>query len=137
MTKKRPFGVTILAILAAIAAIVAIFYTLQMLGLWPIKGAFGVFRFFSFNLFGAILWGINAAIYIWLVRMLWNVNPQGWVFAAALSLLNLVLGIISLIGTSSWQAMAPSLILNGLILIYCLLPGTRRAFGMAPAAEAE
>jgi hypothetical protein len=129
MTKKRPVGVTILALLAALAAIVAIVHTLQMLHIFPIRGPFGVFRFFNFDLLGAILWGISAAIYLWVVRMLWNLDPQGWVFVAALSTLNLVFALISIIGLSTWQAMLPSILINGLILIYCLLPGTKQAFG--------
>lgn len=129
MTRRRPIGVTILTTLVALAAIVAIFHTLQMLHLFPIRGPFGQFAFFTFDFLGAILWGITAAIYIWVVRMLWNLDPQGWLFTAALSTLNLIFAVISIIGQSTWQAMLPALIINGLILIYCLLPGTREAFG--------
>ena len=50
MEKKRPIGVTILAILAVVGAIVAIYYTLQMLHLIPITGPFGQFKFFTFDL---------------------------------------------------------------------------------------
>lgn len=129
MSTKRPIGVTILAILAALAAIAAIIHTLQMLHLWPIS--FGPVRFFTFNLIGAILWGILAAIYIWLVRKLWNVEPEAWMFLVILSSLNLVLDLISILGQSSFQAMLPSLVINGIILVYCLLPGTRKAFAEA------
>ena len=128
MARSRPFGVTLLAILAGIAAAVAIYHTLQMLHLLPISGPFGVTRFFTFDLLGAIMWGILAAIYIWLVRMLWNVDPQGWLFLVVLSSLNLILAIISILGQSTWQAMLPSILINGLILLYCLLPGTKDAF---------
>lgn len=126
MDKKRPFGVTFLAILAAIAAIIN---TLQMLHLFPIRGPFGVFAFFTFDLLGAILWGILALIYIWVARMLWNVDPQGWLFVTVLSALNLILAFVSILGASTFQAMLPSILINGLILIYCLLPGTKAAFG--------
>ena len=129
MTKKRPFGVMILAILAVVGAIVAIYYTLQMLHLIPITGPFGVFKFFTFDLLGAILWGMMAAIYIWVARMLWNLDPQGWLFVAALSTLNLIVALISILGNSTWEAMLPAILINGLILIYCLLPGTKAAFG--------
>ncbi len=135
MTKKRPFGVTILAILAGIAAFIAIIHTLQMLHLFPISGPFGIFRFFTFDLFGAILWGILALIYLWVMNKLWNLDPQGWLFVAALSALNLILAVLSIIGQSSLQAMLPSIVVNGLILIYALLPGTKEAFGVATSTS--
>ena len=69
MPKKRPVGVTILAVLAALAAIAAVIHMLQMLHLFPIN--LGPVRFFTFNLIGAIMWFILAAIYIWVVRGLW------------------------------------------------------------------
>jgi predicted flap endonuclease-1-like 5' DNA nuclease len=131
MTTKRPFGVTILAILAAIGAIIAIVHTLQMLHLFPIRGPFGVFSFFTFDLIGAIIWGILALIYIWVVRMLWNLDPRGWLFVAALSALNLILAVISIIGQSTWQSMLPSIVVNGLVLIYTQLSGTKEAFGVS------
>ena len=68
--KKRPAGVTFLAVLAGIAALIAVINTLQMLHLLPIRGPLGQYAFFAFDLVGAIIWGLLAAIYIWLVRML-------------------------------------------------------------------
>lgn len=126
--KKRPLGITLLAILAGIAALLAIINTLQMLHLLPIKGPLGMFSFFTFDLFGAIMWGILALIYIWVVKMLWSVEAQGWLFLVLLTILNLIFVAISLIGSTSWQALAPTILINGLILIYCLLPGTKDAF---------
>ncbi len=129
MSKSRPFGVTILAILAGIAAFFAVIHTLQMLHLFPISGPLGVFSFFTFDLLGALLWGLMAAIYIWLVRMLWNLDPQGWLFLVIIAIFNLILALVSILGRSSFQAMLPSILINGIILIYCLLPGTKEAFG--------
>ena len=124
---SRPIGVTILAILAAVAAILAIIRTLQMLHLWPIW--FGPVRFFTFDLLGAILWAIMALIWIWVVRGLWNLDPEIWLFVVVLSVLNLILAFIDIIGRSSFQAELPTLILNAVILIYCLTPGVKQAFG--------
>ena len=129
MSKSRPFGVTILAILAGIAAFLAVIHTLQMLHLFPIRGSLGVFSFFTFDLLGALLWGLMAVIYIWLVRMLWNLDPQGWLFLVIIAIFNLILAFVSILGRSSFQAMLPSILINGVILIYCLLPGTKEAFG--------
>jgi len=126
MSKKRPIGVTILAILAALAAIAAIIHTLQMLHLLPVF--LGPVSFFTFSFIGAIMWGILAAIYIWLVRGLWNVESQAWLFMLILSCMNLFLAFLSILGQSSFQAMLPTILLNGIILIYCLLPGTKQAF---------
>ena len=133
MTKKRPFGVTLLAILAIIGAIVAAYHTLQYLGLFSFKGPFGVFEFYGVNWIGALMWALMVLIYIWVARMLWNLDSRGWIFVAALSTLNLILAILSIIGDSTWQAVLPSLIVNGLILLYALLPGTKDAFNVPSA----
>ena len=132
MAKKRPFGVTILAILAVVGAIVAVYHTLQLLGIFPvtITGPFGnaEFEFFGVNWLGAIMWGLMVLIWIWVARMLWNLNPQGWVFVAALSALNLILAVLSILGDSTWQSQLPAIVVNGLILIYAIMPGTKEAF---------
>ncbi len=128
MEKQRPLGVTILAFLAILGAINALIYTLQMLHLLPTY--IGPVAFFQFSLIGAFFWGLLFFIWLWVFHMLWEVNPQGWVFMVMISLLNLVFGIINVLGASSWQAMAPIIIISGLVLIYCLLPGTKDAFGI-------
>jgi len=128
MEKSRPLGVTILAFLAILGAINALIYTLQMLHILPVF--IGPIAFFEFSLIGAFFWGLLFFIWLWVFRMLWEVNPQGWMFMMVLSLLNLVFGIINVIGASSWQAMAPIIIISGLVFIYCMLPGTKEAFGV-------
>jgi len=126
--KHRPIGMTILAILALFGAAIAFIYTLQMLHLLPVT--LGPVRFWTFDLWADILWGILAFIYLWVFRMLWMVNPQGWMFVVLISGLNLILAFLSVLGGSSWEAMSASIVINGIILIYALLPGTKRAFGV-------
>lgn len=126
MQRDRPFGVTLLALLAGAGALVNIWHTLQMLHVLPIT--LGDSRFFTFDLVGAILFGLLAVIYIWVFTMLWRVDPQGWLFVTVLAMLNLILAFISILGQSSFGAMLPSLLLNGFVLLYCLMPGTRQAF---------
>jgi hypothetical protein len=128
MEKTRPIGVTILAFLAILGAVNALIYTLQMLHILPVF--IGPVAFFEFSLIGAFFWGLLFFIWLWVFRMLWEVNPQGWMFMMVLSLLNLVFGIINVIGASSWQAMAPIIIISGLVFIYCMMPGTKEAFGV-------
>jgi hypothetical protein len=128
MAKSRPFGVTVLAILAGLGAVVALIFAARMFGAFLF---YPEIRFFGNPFLGAIMWGILGFIYIWLVRMLWNVDPQGWMFLLILSSLNLILAVVSIIGSATLQSVAPALIINGLVLIYCLLPGTKAAFGTA------
>jgi hypothetical protein len=61
--------------------------------------------------------------------MLWRLQPGGWLFVVALSALNLIFAFLSMLGDSSLEAMLPAIVVNGLILIYGLLPGTKEAFG--------
>ena len=124
MTKKRPVGVTILAILAVIAGVLAIFDTLRMLGLLPMFNL-GPINFFGFSILGAILAGIMAAIWFWVAGRLWNIDPQGWLFVVVLAIVYLIFDAVALIGKSSFQALWPSMLVTGIILIYCLLPGVR------------
>ena len=128
MAARRPVGVTILGVLALFAAAIALMHTLQMLHLWPIF--LGPVAFFTFDLLGAVCWGALTVIYLWLMRMLWHVDRQAWLFLVILAGLNLALAFLSILGASSWQAMMPAIVVNGLILLYCLLPGTKEAFGM-------
>jgi len=128
LTKQRPVGVTILAILAVLGAINALIYTLQMLHILPV--IIGNVAFFQLNLIGAFFWGLLFFIWLAVFRMLWDVQPSGWMFVTLISIFNLIFGIINVIGASSWEAMAPMIIVSGLILIYCMLPGTKKAFGI-------
>ena len=130
--KKRPIGATILAILAGILAVLAGIQTLQALGILP--NVIGGVKFHSFNLWNALMWGIMVYIYIWLVQMLWRVEPAGWLFLAVISTFNLILDFISLAGSSTWSDVSVSFLINLLILIYVMLPSVRRAFGTMKVA---
>jgi hypothetical protein len=90
----------------------------------------GPIAFYQFSLIGAFFWGLLFCIWLAVFRMLWEVQPQGWMFVVLIAGLDLIFAIISALGGSSWEAMAPIIIISGLILIYCLLPGTKEAFGI-------
>lgn len=132
--KHRPIGVTILAVFAAIAALIALLIAIQYFFL-PFK-----FNNVQWNFFGApwlsgFMWLIMAFIYFWLTRMLWAVNPQAWLFLVVISIFDLIFAFVSILGKTSFAAMAPTILINGLILIYCLLPGTKKAFGTDTMAQ--
>lgn len=127
MTHTRPFGITILALVAGLAGIIAAYHTLQYLHILPFW--LGGIAFWGFDLWGALLWGLMTVLYAWVVVMLWNVQPAGWLYLVLVSALNLFMILLSVLGGSTLSAYGPAILINGLILIYCLLPGTKRAFG--------
>jgi hypothetical protein len=121
---KRPFGATVLAIFAGILAALSVVAALRFFGL-----IFGVFNVPG-ALWYAFLWALMAWVYIWLAQMLWNVQPQAWIFLAVITVFNLVMDLLVIIGNGSWYDVQVGFIINALILIYIMLPGTKRAFGM-------
>jgi hypothetical protein len=129
--KERPIGVTILAILAGIAAVIAAIHALQFLGIIPfVIGPAGyTVRYVSF--FTALMYGLLVWVYIWLTMALWRVEPGAWMFLVIVTLFYLTLDFISMLGASTWQDVSVSIIVNAIILLYCMLPGVRTAFGTA------
>jgi hypothetical protein len=91
----------------------------------------GPITYRNFNLWYAFTWGLMAYVYFWLVQMLWHVQRSAWMFLVVISLFELVLNTTYLVvGQVTWSDVSVSFIINGLILIYCMLPGTKRAFGV-------
>ena len=129
MTRSRPFGVTVLAVLALLQAVITGYHTLQYLHILPFS--LGPLSFYGFDLLGALLWGVTFAIWIWAARMLWAVDPRGWMFITLMAGWELILAFLSLFGGSTFQAILPGVVVSAAILIYCLMPGTRAHFGAA------
>jgi hypothetical protein len=129
--RERPFGVTILAILAGIAAIIAAIHALQFLGILPFFIGSSGYKLHAFSFWYALMYGLLVWVYIWLTMMLWNVEPQAWMFLVIVTLFYLILDFFALFGATNWNDVAVSVILNGVILLYCMLPGVRRAFATA------
>jgi len=118
--------VTILAIVAGGLAVLSAVHLLQSLGILPF--VIGRFEIRAFSFFHAIMWGLLVWVWGWLVQMLWKVEPQAWVFLIAVSMFNLMLDFFLLLGSANWPDVSLSFLINGLILLYCMLPGTRRTF---------
>lgn len=123
---ERPIGVTILAIGAALLAVVNGLITLRFLGFLPFLGPLDVR---IFNLWYALLYGLLTYVWAWLTGMLWNVNPQAWLFLAVIVVFNLCIDFVVLVTGGTWFDVNLSVILNGLLLVYLMLPGVRSAFG--------
>jgi hypothetical protein len=125
---KRPFGVTLLAILAGIAAVLAGIHALQGLGIFPY--VIGPVKMHAFSLWNFIMWGLMVYIYVWLIQMLLRLDPSAWLFLAVITTFNLILDFVVMLGaTTTFSDVSVSFLLNAIILIYCMLPGTKRAFG--------
>jgi hypothetical protein len=127
IVKQRPVGVTILAILAGVVAVLAAIHTLQFLGILPFF--IGPVAFRTFNFFYALMWALLVWVYVWLVQMLWRVDRNAWIFLVLITGFNLILDFVAMLGGRTWQDVSVSFFLNGIILIYCLLPSVREAFG--------
>ena len=125
--KKRPFGVTLLAILAGIVAVLSAIHALQALGLFPY--VIGPFKVHAFSFWSFLMWGLLVWVYVWLVKMLWNVEKEAWLFLAVITVFNLILDFVVMLGaTTAWTDVSIHFLLNALILIYIMLPGVKDAF---------
>jgi hypothetical protein len=127
--KKRPVGVTILAILAGIAAVLAAIHALQFLGIIPFFIGPAGYKVHAFSFWYALMYAVLVWVYVWLTQMLWRVDRQAWMFLVIITMFYLILDFFSLFGATSWDDVAVSVILNAIILLYCMLPGVRAAFG--------
>ena len=123
----RPFMVTILAIVVGLLAVLSGVHLLQALGIVPY--VIGRFEVRAFSLLYAIMWGLMVWVWAWLVQMLWRVEPQAWIFLVVVSMFNLMLDFFLLLGQTNWPDVSVSFLINSLVLLYCMLPSTRRAFG--------
>ena len=127
--KERPIGVTILAILAGIAAVIAAIHALQFLGILPFFICSSGYKVHAFSCWYALMYGLLVWVYIWLAQMLWRVERQAWLFLVMITMFYLILDFFALFGATTWGDVAVSVILNAVILLYCMLPGVRSAFG--------
>ena len=124
--KKRPFGVTVLAILAALAAVLAGVHALQAIGLFPYM--LGPFTVHAFSFWSFLMWALMVWVWVWVFQMLWRVDKQAWLFLAVITVFNLILDFTVMLGAAEWSDVSLSFIVNAIILIYVMLPGVKSAF---------
>ena len=126
--RRRPIGVTILAVLAGSVAVLAGLHFLQAVGVLPY--VVGPVSVRDFNLWYTLMWGLTVWAWAWVVRMLWRVDPWAWLVLMVFASFNLLFDFVALLGTTTVSDLSLSFLLNVVILIYALLPGTRDAFNL-------
>ena len=124
--KKRPFGVTVLAVLAGAVAVLSGIHALQSLGILPF--VLGPFTVHAFSFWSFLMWAMLVWVYVWLVQMLWNMDKSAWLFLAVITVFNLVLDFTLMLGQGAWSDVSAHFLLNAIILIYVMLPGVKQAF---------
>jgi hypothetical protein len=126
--KKRPLGVMVLVVLVVIGAALACVHALQALGIVPF--IIGPFSVHTFSFWSFLMWALMVWVYLWLAQMLLDVDPKAWMFLAIVTVLNLTLDCVVMLGSGEWSDVSVSFILNAIILIYIMLPGVKKAFDM-------
>jgi len=127
--RKRPIGVTILAVLAGVALVLSVVHFLQALGILPYFVVQVGIR--DFNLWYVLVWGLLIWVWAWVVQALWIVDPSAWLFLLIVSGFNMMFDFFNMVAsTQATTDLSLSFLTNLVIFGYTLLPSTRRAFGM-------
>ena len=103
--------------------------TLARMGILPFFIGSSGYKVHAFSFWYALMYGLLVWVYIWLAQMLWRVERQAWLFLVMITMFYLILDFFALFGATTWGDVAVSVILNAVILLYCMLPGVRSAFG--------
>ena len=127
--KKRPFGVTLLAILAGVAAVLTGIHALQALGIFPY--AIGPVKVHAFNLWNAFMWGLMVWVWVWLIQVLLAGRSPGLAVPGGHHRIQPHHGLHDDDRVGHLVGCDLLLHRNPIILIYVMLPGTKRAFGTA------
>src|SRR5829696_8759341 len=124
--RRRPIGVTLLAVLAGINAVLAVLHLLQAVGVLPY--VVGPVSIRDFNLWYTLMWGLTVWVWAFAVVLLLRVDPMAWLIVVVVAAFNLLFDFVALLGTTTVSDLSLSFLLNVVILVYALLPRTREAF---------
>ncbi len=128
--RSRTIWIWLLIIVSVVIAIFNLLDAARFMGWLPIA-ALGDLKFVlpSASWLGALLAVGLAAIWFWVAKRLYDLDPRGWLFVVAIATINLIFLFMSLFGDNSFSTIMYEVILNGLALIIGLLPSTKAAFG--------
>lgn len=128
--RSRTIWIWLLIIVAVLIAISDLVDAARYMGWLPIAQLGNLeFALPSAAWLGALMSVLLAAIWFWVARNLYNLDPRGWLFVVAIATINLIFLFLALIGSTTFQAILPGVVLNGLALIIGMLPSTKAAFG--------
>lgn len=132
---KRPTGITLLAILAGISGLVglccpALLLTGSTVGMFIPTGVTQIAGVFGLLL--SCLLGIGPLLQVAFAYGAWNLRSWAWLLGVVAMGYSVITVLLNVIGSGG--ALVPALLTNGLIpiliLIYLLLPDTRKSFKM-------
>ena len=112
--------------LAGSNAVLALLHLLQAVGVMPYVVGPASVR--DFNLWYTLMWALTVWVWAYVTRLLWRVDPWAWMFLVVVAAFNLLFDFVALLGATTASDLSLSFLLNLVILIYALLPGTREAF---------
>ena len=130
--RSRTIWIWILIFVAVLIAISDLLDAARYMGWLPIA-ALGDLKFAlpSASWLGALMSLLLAGIWFWAAKKLYELDPQGWLFVVAIAVINLIFLFMALLGSSSFNAILPGVVLNAIALIIGMLPSTKAAFGQS------
>ena len=130
---ERPIGVTLISTLALVWSVMAFFEAFTMFPSAAVSTP--VDQGLDTGPFGSIIGigGLVGAVLYFLVAFgLWDRHRWAWWLAVAIAALHLAGNVAGyLVGGPTIAMAVVASVAPGLILVYLLTPGARRAFGMA------
>jgi hypothetical protein len=127
--KERTWAIYVLFILAIIAGILALLDAARYMGWLPIA-QLGELNFALPNAYwlGALLEVLVGIIWFVVAKWIWDLNESGRLFILVISVVNLIILVLAILGQTSFSAVALQVLVNVVALVLALLPSTEEAF---------
>jgi hypothetical protein len=136
---RRPTGITLIAVLYIVLAVLSLLWSGLVFGVGGLSSLFGglfgadnVAAYGTSSAWSGFLGILTALVQIVVALGLLSLKKWAWILALVSVALTVVQGIVGIFGGGPFAFMCGilGLALPVGILIYLLLPGTRRVFGM-------
>lgn len=130
--RSRTIWIWVLIIVAVLIALSDLLDAARYMGWLPIA-ALGDLEFVlpSAYWLGALMSLLLAGIWFWVAKKLYDLDPQGWLFVVSIAVINLIFLLLALLGSSTFNAILPGVVLNVIALVIGMLPSTKAAFGQS------